>query len=296
MRRRATSFKGGVMGQIYCATNLITGKRYIGKTIHSFLVRKDGHEKAALDGAEFVFSRAIRKYGFEVFEWSVLFDGLEEDELNDYEIIAIKKWNTKVPNGYNMTDGGEGGSGYVFTDEQKKSISIALKGKPKSEETKRKLSLAQTGHEITQAMLEGYEKISNSNSGRVKTEEERAKLSASLKDKPKSKEHKEKISQALKGRTKGKTYEEMYGLEKAIALKVQRRMSILGRKHSESAKKKMSEARKGVSWVQMYGEEGAERQRKIHSVALLTSEVFQVAVRSPERGAKISKAFAARKA
>lgn len=44
------------------------GKRYIGQTINSFEGRKSAHLSAANNGCNYIFYRAIRKYGAENIE------------------------------------------------------------------------------------------------------------------------------------------------------------------------------------------------------------------------------------
>ena len=65
--------------------------------------------------------------------------------LNKYEIQYIEKYNSMVPNGYNLKKGGNSGKHH---EETKKKISESLKkthyqiGKPISEEIKIKISIA----------------------------------------------------------------------------------------------------------------------------------------------------------
>ena len=66
--------------------------------------------------------RALRKYGWENFEWGILetfTDELYEDrkkKLDEAEIFYIKKYNSYGATGYNQTRGGDGGiEGYKFT-------------------------------------------------------------------------------------------------------------------------------------------------------------------------------------
>ena len=90
----------------------------------------------------------------------------------------------------NLTDGGEGTSGRVFTEETKQKMSEAKKGKkrkPFSEETKQKMSLSRKGKK-----------------GNPCSEETKQKISEASKGKPHSEERKQKISEAKKGK-KGNT-------------------------------------------------------------------------------------------
>lgn len=99
-------------GVIYKATNKINGKAYIGKTVQSFRKRKNHHKSNVLNfNSNYLFCKAMRKYGFNNFEWKIIDSDLFEDRLFEKEIYWIKKLKAKAPNGYNLTDGGEGTSG-----------------------------------------------------------------------------------------------------------------------------------------------------------------------------------------
>lgn len=95
---------------VYLVTNLVTGKRYVGKAADP-AKRWEAHKKSAHDTRRFALGNAIRKYGsaaflFEVLEWFET-----EDEAFSGERLAIVKYSTRAPLGYNLTDGGEGASG-----------------------------------------------------------------------------------------------------------------------------------------------------------------------------------------
>jgi group I intron endonuclease len=114
------------MGYIYKITNLVNKKIYIGQTIqddvekrwelHRRLAKKD---KGCTDLKE-----AFNKYGIDKFKFEVLIICFNEDCI-EYEKEYIKKYNALVPNGYNISEGGNGGP--------------LFKGKHHSEETKNKL-------------------------------------------------------------------------------------------------------------------------------------------------------------
>lgn len=115
---------------IYKAENLINGKVYIGKTIQGLKLRKYQHIRYSKNKTNyFVFHRALSKYGESNFKWSIIDTAENEKELNEKEIFWISEYK-KTYNLYNMTNGGEGVSGYKHTDESKKKLSEKLKGKP----------------------------------------------------------------------------------------------------------------------------------------------------------------------
>jgi group I intron endonuclease len=101
------------MGIIYVATNKINQKKYVGKTERSLEERKEQH-RIVSNGKNPVqiISRAIKKYGFDNFEWEVVFqnEGVTGKLLGRIEKEFIKVLNTKAPHGYNMTSGGDGGN------------------------------------------------------------------------------------------------------------------------------------------------------------------------------------------
>ena len=100
-------------GYIYCITNTVNGKQYIGQTIRTIEQRYSGHiEKSKHNKDNQYLYTAMNKYGIEKFYVSQLeFISCKTkqelvDELNKKEIYYISTLNTKKPNGYNMTDGG----------------------------------------------------------------------------------------------------------------------------------------------------------------------------------------------
>lgn len=94
-------------GVIYCATNIINDKRYIGQTIRSVKRRTQEHKWYASNGSELPIHRAIRKYGEDNFEWSVIDTADGREELDSREIYWIEKHNTFKGDGYNASTGGQ---------------------------------------------------------------------------------------------------------------------------------------------------------------------------------------------
>jgi len=97
------------MGHIYKHTSP-SGKAYIGQSIQEPEARWKAHVYDATRGSDLVFHRAIRKYGPDAFTHEILHDGIDEqDELNRLEIEEIARQGTLLPDGYNLTAGGEVG-------------------------------------------------------------------------------------------------------------------------------------------------------------------------------------------
>ena len=140
------------MGFIYKITNIITNQCYIGQTFNSLEERWRKH-KQKNNNCRYL-KNAFSKHGIDNFEFKLICICFDSD-LNKFEIEYIKKFNSLVPNGYNLREGGENGGKH--NEETKKKISETLKntlssnkreiklGRPHTEETKLKLSKALTG-------------------------------------------------------------------------------------------------------------------------------------------------------
>lgn len=95
---------------IYKITNTVNGKVYIGQSIH-IKQRWKGHKKDAFweKGANYDYPlyKAMRKYGYENFEFEVLEECPKED-LNNREQFYIQQYqSSKRKYGYNQTLGGD---------------------------------------------------------------------------------------------------------------------------------------------------------------------------------------------
>ncbi len=158
---------------------------------------------------------------------------LTEEEAFRHEIYMIAVFGRKdLRTGilHNLTDGGDGASGYVFSEETKRKQSEAHKGnttwlgKTHSEETKRKMS--------------------DTRKGKTHSEETKRKQSEAKKGKTFSEESKRKMSEAQKGKT--------------LSEETRRKMSETrkGKTHSEETKRKQSEAKKGQSTGKKWWNDG----------------------------------------
>ena len=95
-------------GTIYKITNLINGKLYVGQTIRSLGDRWADHKRDALNGVDYPFYFAIRKYGVENFIPEMVDSANSLEELNEKEKMWIKDLNSLCKNkrGYNVLEGG----------------------------------------------------------------------------------------------------------------------------------------------------------------------------------------------
>ena len=173
-------------GVIYCITNKINGKKYIGQTIEP-KVRKRKHFSGTTDAP--LLKRAIEKYGADNFEWCILEDNISYDKLDIREIHYIKHHNTLKPNGYNLTKGGHGTRGYTLSEARKRKISEAGQKRKQLPETR--------------------EKIGNAHRGRKYSEERKRQMSETTRQQlQQNPERRKQFSQARKGLepwNKGKT-------------------------------------------------------------------------------------------
>ena len=106
-----------VYGIVYLIINMINGKRYVGQTTGQLKKRFKCHAYANT-----AIGKAIRKYGKKNFRYGVIKNCASREELNQWEMFFIAALKSKIPYGYNMTDGGEGGNGALGISRRKKSF------------------------------------------------------------------------------------------------------------------------------------------------------------------------------
>jgi hypothetical protein len=134
-----------ICGYIY-KINFPNGKHYIGQTTGSLEQRKKGHKQSAKNGITYCMYNALRKYNMiDTFELIEIDKADTLEELNEKEKRYIIEYNSYYMNGrgYNMTHGGDGTNGYVFTDEVKQKISENTKKAKSTPEGKQKNSAGQ---------------------------------------------------------------------------------------------------------------------------------------------------------
>lgn len=95
---------------IYCITNQINGKRYVGKTTNSVQERFQEHCRDSRKERcnKRPLYDAMNKYGIENFIVEELEQVEDETKLEEREIYWIQELQTYGKNGYNATKGGDG--------------------------------------------------------------------------------------------------------------------------------------------------------------------------------------------
>jgi group I intron endonuclease len=79
--------------------------------------------------------RALKKHGFDAFEFAVIASAFSKENAIALEIQLIAEHGTKYPAGYNLTDGGEGHSGESVPAEVRLKISQSKRGVPGKKHT-----------------------------------------------------------------------------------------------------------------------------------------------------------------
>jgi group I intron endonuclease len=113
------------MAYIYRIKNKITKKSYIGESKGKDVKWRWNEHKKTIEKNKGcpALRDAVKKYGIENFEFSIIIICFD-DERFKYEKEYIKKYNTVVPYGYNITSGGEGGGfqGKKHTEQMKTDL------------------------------------------------------------------------------------------------------------------------------------------------------------------------------
>lgn len=174
-------------GIIYLVTNLVTGKHYVGQTRRTLQSRWKGHCDGKRCGR--ALGAAIRKYGRESFTIEPVFECGSAEELNRLETACISALLSHLPeNGYNLN---LGGNVRTPSEDSRRKMSEAQKGRTVSAEARRKLSAAKKGKKLGPFSPEHCRKIAEAGKGKH----------GHGKGIPKSEEHRRKIGEAHKGRS-----------------------------------------------------------------------------------------------
>lgn len=127
---------------VYKITNNVNGKVYIGQSINIKERWKDHIRTLNKQNSHStLLQRAWNKHKPESFSFEIL-ELCMEDDLDDVEIKYIELYDS-INNGYNIESGGN--KNKRMSEETKKKIGNANRGRHHSDETKRKMSESRTG-------------------------------------------------------------------------------------------------------------------------------------------------------
>lgn len=177
-----------MVGYIYLNTDLKTGKQYTGKHHYD----KEGELDPNYHGSGVLWTKVLKKRPKELIKEEYIKTCYSEEEMNSDEQYYIEVFDTLYPNGYNLTEGGDGG---IVSEESRKKMSESKKGllsrekhpmlgKHHSDETKHKISEVHKGKHISE---EQKKKLSSALKGRTSPN----------KGKPMSEETKKKLSKKV---------------------------------------------------------------------------------------------------
>jgi hypothetical protein len=126
-------------GIVYLVRNRISGKCYVGQTIHTLGTRWADHRAKAKRGSRCPLHASIRKHGEEAFEVDVL-EQVTREELDAAEVRWAIKMNAFVPNGYTLKAGG--GNSTRISDQLRQQLSRETTNQWSDRDSRRNLQAA----------------------------------------------------------------------------------------------------------------------------------------------------------
>ena len=174
---------------IYCIENKANNTKYVGKSIelnnrwdkHISGLRRNKHDNKYLQNS-------WNKHGEDSFIFYIL-EECDKSVLSEREIYYIKELNTKRPDGYNLTDGGDGGLGGKVSKKTRIKMSQRTKnrfsnpenhpmyGRTHSEESKKKMSMSHKNISLkTRKKMSNSAKRNSSHLGHPHSQETKDKL------------------------------------------------------------------------------------------------------------------------
>ncbi len=169
---------------VYALSYDASDRLYVGKSSSGQERPRQHGRQAMLDVVKTPVANWIRKYRKQTGNDPEII-ALEEydspDLLNDAERFFIAYFRSIGARLLNQTDGGEGALGYKQSAETKEKRAAKLRGKPRSEDTKRKLSII---NKVAANTPEARERSAAPNRGRRLPEASRKAIAEKLSERP----------------------------------------------------------------------------------------------------------------
>lgn len=151
------------------------------------------------------FNSAIKKYGWDSFRHIVLFEGLSKEDAESKEKEFIKLFDsTNKKKGYNIENGGN--TKGKHSEETKRKIGDANRGKRHTEETKKILSEKHKGKKLSEEhrikLAERLKQYRGWNKGLRTPDEVRRKIALANTGKKHSEESKRKVAESKNKKVK----------------------------------------------------------------------------------------------
>lgn len=140
-----------ILSGIYQIRNIINGNLYIGSA-KDLVKRRYQHNTGLYTNTHYNqhLQRAFNKYGKENF----IFEILEYCEPNKETLLQIEqKYINLLDPKYNMLKIAGSALGYKHSEETKKNTSIRMRNRVISDETRKRMSVSQTGKKLSQVTI-----------------------------------------------------------------------------------------------------------------------------------------------
>ena len=228
------------MVQIYRILNIVTNKSYIGKSVN-YIKRFEKHKKAAQNKVNRRLYDSMNHHGIDKFQLILIEDlgNVTRTEANIRETYWVEVLDTLMPNGYNMTKGGDGGYTLDHWDNSRKQELYKLQalsrtGQTRTDETKEILSQLAVIREASKTEEQKNEislKISKTNKERGIAPPEYTRWKKGQVGTFLGKTHKESSKLKIGEARLGKKYEDFLSIDKAKEIKEDRRKNWIGNKN-----------------------------------------------------------------
>ena len=157
---------------------------YIGIELDTENKKAKGKRSRKKHGRSDLWKKVINKTNYTI---QILFNDISNNEaiqIEKYLIGYYGRKNLNLGELVNLTDGGEGTTGYILSDETKSKIAEKAKGRICSEETRLKISKSSLGRKPTKECLELRSERMKGNThflGKEHSEETKKKMSEAAK-------------------------------------------------------------------------------------------------------------------